>query len=354
MSKYQNLLRGNYSLIRPNPKHSPKINSKALKRLKDLLSYQAPSYNVMRQNEIAYKVLSYLQDIKAKFEITTDEYGNFYIVKGESEIYPCVVAHLDQVHKVYKNYEIKQRDDILWAMTWYDGKFDQVGTGGDDLVGVWTCLEALLELPSVKVVLFKDEEVGCRGSGKCDISFFKDCSFILQADRRQDTLDMIHHTNGVNTTSLEFDSALQPIMSKYGYDFNDGTMTDVGELVIKGCGCSAVNISCGYYRAHYDREVVSISGAMTCRQMMLEICTDLGSFRYKHVKQTPNYGNYGGWGSADLIDSDFDDDDFEGDTDYVRHTKKECPQCEDKTKLSFSQDFYFCEMCNFFADKHSI
>ena len=41
-------------------------------------------------------VLDYLNDIELTVE--TDEIGNLFLTKGVAEIYPCVAAHLDEIH----------------------------------------------------------------------------------------------------------------------------------------------------------------------------------------------------------------------------------------------------------------
>ena len=217
------------------------MNELKLSRLIDILSMQAQSFHVHEQIDIAEAVLEILKSQDISVTCTRDTSSNYYITKRttNAEHIPAVVAHLDQVHKYYEDYQIHQRGDILFATTLSHNKkgIVQVGTGGDDLVGVWVALEALIELPDVKVVLFQDEEIGCVGSGQFDVKFFEDCSFILQADRRGDTKDWITFTNGVKVQTKSFNKAAKNIYHKYGYSANSGSITDVGKLVINGAGC---------------------------------------------------------------------------------------------------------------------
>jgi hypothetical protein len=199
-------------------------------------------------------------------------------------------AHLDQVHDDQKYYRIIQDDDVLFG---WNGK-TQVGCGGDDLVGVWLAIEVLIERPYAKVAFFVDEEVGCVGSSAADISFFADSAFILQGDRNQYTYDWINHTNGVDVSTDEFDAAVSKIMAGYGYSFNDGSITDVGELVVNGAGCCAANIACGYHHAHSDKEIVYISEADNCLNLILDVIEQMGYQRWEMDTPVPYYGKYYG------------------------------------------------------------
>ena len=100
-----------------------------------------------------------------------DDYGNLYAIKGESESYPCVAAHTDTVNAIEKDYKLLQDDDVLFAV---DSNYNRLGVGGDDKVGVYIALEMLRKLDYCKAAFFVEEEIGCVGSKKADMSFFKD------------------------------------------------------------------------------------------------------------------------------------------------------------------------------------
>ena len=162
-----------------------------IERLKELLQLQAESYDHEAQLKIAKYVVNMYYNLKSDSDpelyIFDDKFGNTYIVKGSSDLYTCVVAHLDQVHDEQKVcYQIHQDGDVIFAIGKSRlGDYKQVGTGSDDLTGVWLCLELLLSQPTLKVVFFLDEEVGCLGSETSEVEFFKDCSFILQVTEDQ-------------------------------------------------------------------------------------------------------------------------------------------------------------------------
>lgn len=297
--------------VASEPVYRPKVTRKSLNRLLSLLEQQAESYNISQQHQIVSHFLKMFEEVdpKTELKIEKDDAENYYITKGEGVttpdgevLYPCSIAHLDQVHSYYDHYNIRTDGDIIYAFgRSKSGFYDQLGTGGDDLCGVWLCLEMLLHFKSMKVALFVDEEVGCIGSGKADLSFFADCSFILQGDRRHDTEDFIQHTNGVQVISREFKAEVKPILDEFGYDFNYGSLTDVGELVGDGAGCCGANVSCGYYDAHTKSETVSISKAFTCKELFIKLFKDLCYKRWEHTAEK-TYGRYYGGGGTNYYD----------------------------------------------------
>jgi putative aminopeptidase FrvX len=305
-------------------------------RLKTLLSLQAESYDLKQQLSIAQKVITHVQSKGIKLTWDMDALGNVSIVKGkpkDGEFYPAVVAHLDQVHIFREDYDIIEHKGCFMAIS----NYEQVGCGGDDLVGVWLCLECLLALDACKVVLFVDEEVGCLGSTDFDTSFFEDCCFILQGDRRSDTNDFVNYTNGVNTTTNEFNMAVDGLLGEYGYKFNIGSMTDVGELIINGAGCCAANVSCGYYEAHTDIEIVNICEAMLCLELFIELFTQFSGNRWSKAAETPaSFEQFkSNMSMKELLEAYYREED-----------PIECRSCEgDMYVDGLSSEYYRCEDC---------
>jgi putative aminopeptidase FrvX len=262
-----------------------------IKLLKTVLQWQAESHNVAQQRAIFEEVTKLLP---RGCTVTYDSYGNMYITKGTADVYPCYAAHVDQVHKYCDNFTVLRTGDFFHA---FDGaRGQQVGVGGDDKCGVYLCIQALKKFPACKVALFKDEEVGCVGSGKADLAFFSDVAFIVQGDRRHNKNDCINYTNGVSTSSAEFDAAAAPILKEFGYAFADGSCTDIGELVKRGVGCVALNLASGYFNAHSATEVVSISKLELCENFAYALFENLGHQRWAHVGKSKYASQYGdGW-----------------------------------------------------------
>ena len=102
-----------------------------------------------------------------------DEAGNLLITKGVSKTYPCICAHMDQVQHLHsKDFTVYQQDDCIFAFS--AKSKSQQGLGADDKNGLWIALELLNELPVLKCAFFVGEEIGCIGSSKVDLDFFKD------------------------------------------------------------------------------------------------------------------------------------------------------------------------------------
>lgn len=212
---------------------------------------------------------------------------NLYLTKGEAEIYPCFVAHTDTVHQIIEHFQVLELNGLL--VGWNPVAGLQVGVGGDDKVGVWLALQMLNELPAGKAAFFYDEETGCKGARKADLSFFDDCAFILQGDRRE-YKDVVIRASGDDLCSAEFIVGVGEHLEKYGREFcKNGMMTDVQELTERKVGISALNLSCGYYRPHGSTEVVSISEAIRTLNFMRAITSTMGHQRWPHVNETKKW-----------------------------------------------------------------
>lgn len=236
--------------------------------------------------------------------------GNVYGVKGEADVYPCIVAHTDTVHRIIPddNFHVMEAEGIIFG--WNSAAKDYAGIGGDDKVGVYIALALMHELPACKAVFFRDEEIGCQGARRAKMEFFKDCAFALEADRRGDE-DVVVRASGTDLTSDAFNVAIFPSMSKFDRRFSRaGLMTDVQELKEIGLNICAINASCGYYRPHSDEEYVVVREVMKTKRFFKDICVKLGHKRWLHTAPTRQWvtAGYRGYGWSDWSD----DDDYAG------------------------------------------
>ena len=109
--------------------------------------------------------------------------GNIYVTKGVSDTYPCIVSHIDQVQTIHsRDFQAIETKDIIFGFSPKNKRLE--GLGADDKNGVWLCLKCLMKYENIKVAFFVGEEVGCVGSSKADMDFFKDVRFVIQCDRR--------------------------------------------------------------------------------------------------------------------------------------------------------------------------
>lgn len=252
--------------------------------LEDVLSIQTVTHN--QRNMVAF-ILKTCHQNNLQYTITD---GNIYITKGDintTEYYPCIVAHMDTVHQFESNLTVVKINNKLMAIN--QDTMKQVGIGGDDKVGVFIALHLLLTQEKIKVVFFRDEEIGCEGSYKADVSFFHDCGYVLQFDRMGNK-DFITNAAGVELASKEFISKIP--LETYKYNEASGRMTDVMALKELSINISMANISCGYYNPHTMWEYVNILDVTKALQFAMAIIQDLGYVQYPHEhEEFPKY-NY--------------------------------------------------------------
>lgn len=181
----------------------------------------------------------------------------------------------------------------------------------DDKCGIYICLEALRRYQNVKVALFVSEEIGCIGSNAVDLSFFSDCAFIFQADRKGDD-EVIRHTNGVTTSTDEFMDLCKPVMDKYNYKFGTGTSTDVGTLIKREVGCCGFNFGSGYFQPHSLEEKICVSSLENCMNLMFDLADralqEEKRFDYVPPKIVTPARTYNGYGTGGYYGRDWEDE----------------------------------------------
>jgi putative aminopeptidase FrvX len=233
----------------PEPK-TYTLTDEDLSLLYPILRTQSKSRN---QGEMSAHVYSELSLLGATVEYD-EQSGNIYATKGEAPLYPCFVAHLDTVHAIIKNYDIRQYkngDLIGWNVD-----TNQIsGIGGDDKCGIFLALAMLRDLPAAKVAFFTDEEIGCLGAYDARMPFFDDVAFVLEADRRGNS-DIIRDAAGTELYSHEFSHAIAATMAEHGFSEAPGSITDVLTLKENGLAVSCLNMSAGYHNAHSAQEIV--------------------------------------------------------------------------------------------------
>lgn len=252
--------------------------------LKQLYAVHSPSG---QEQNIRKFIKQYVCENIPSAEIANDKIGNIYITKGVSDTYPCIVAHLDQVQKLHsKDFRAIETQDIIFGYSASNRR--QEGLGADDKNGIWIALQCLMKYDTLKVAFFVGEEVGCIGSSAADLSFFSDCRFVIEPDRRGHS-DLITEIGWISLCSDEFATGIQP--ERFGYKPTDGLMTDIETLRDNGLAISCINLSCGYYEPHTDREFTVKRDLLNCLdfvQHIIEHCTAV----YAHEPQEDPYAAY--------------------------------------------------------------
>ena len=240
--------------------------------------------------------------------VVTDAFGNLLIVKGESDTYPCLAAHMDQVQREHsKDFKVFEHNDVAFAFS--ANAIEQQGLGADDKNGIFICLECLEAFDAIKIAFFVGEEIGCVGSKQVDLQFFKDCRFIIEPDRMHGS-DLITSMFCGEVCSEDFIKAID--YKRYGYKPEHGSITDVGTLVERGVGISCLNLSCGYYNAHTSEEITILSELENCLDFVKDIiatCTDVYPFEHIGWWDYDWYGHRGGKRGKDDL-SYFDEEDY--------------------------------------------
>ena len=109
-----------------------------MEKLMALYGISSPSG---REGKMAKFIIEELKKMEIPFR--QDRYGNIYAIKGNRESYPCVVAHMDEVHRRKTgSYAAHLVADSM--IVGYDHKRKRMtGIGADDKNGIWICLKCL-------------------------------------------------------------------------------------------------------------------------------------------------------------------------------------------------------------------
>lgn len=228
-------------------------------------------YSINSKSGKEYEIKKFILDFLSELSLTIEEdkIGNLFITKGQSDSYPCVVAHLDEVHICLKRIVI-ENPPIIYAV---NDKGEQVGIGADDKNGVWIAMQLLRKIDTIKVALFVQEEkegelAGCRGAKACDLSWFDNVRYVIECDRKGSS-DFIIQAKEINLCNFDFIPL--EILKKYSYWATKGGNTDIVALKQIGLKQDCCNLSCGYYNPHKENEYTNIDDLNNCLNMVLEI-----------------------------------------------------------------------------------
>lgn len=233
-------------------------------------------YKINSKSSNEDKIKSFLLDSLHQLPISveTDAIGNLFITKGLADLYPCVAAHLDEIHAPCQR-EVVVEGDIIYTV---NNLWNRVGCGADDKNGLWIIYHLLHSEPILKVALFVQEErdagiAGCRGARVCNLSFFDNVKYVLECDRKGAS-DVVRIGKG-DIVLCNSDFIPLAILQKYNYEMVSGGKTDVVELKMRGLNIPVCNISCGYYNAHKNSEYTRFSELENCLAFVTEIIQTL-------------------------------------------------------------------------------
>ena len=232
--------------------------------LASIMKVQSASYKTHRMAKFITKTLQ-----KDGLGYSKDKYGNIYVEKGNADLYPTMVCHIDTVHAMNDNVRIVQTGDKMFSID--SSNCHRIGIGGDDKVGIYITLSCLRAFDNFKAVFYLDEEVGCVGSSQSDFNFFDNSTIVLECDRKGYG-DFVTNISGTILSDDTLIDDIQVILDNYKYVTTNGGLTDVLEIA-ENTNIQVANISCGYYEPHTDNEYIVLSEVEKVRRMCIEILT---------------------------------------------------------------------------------
>jgi di/tripeptidase len=292
-------------------------------RLLEVLSI--PS--VFKREEL---VRNYITDfaIKNGIKVMVDDKGNIYLTKGsekitEGEYYPCVVAHMDTVHKMQESlvdknerlkivesvYEVDENTTQTTLTARMPNSDTKAGIGGDDKCGVFVCLEMLEYFDVIKAAFFVEEEIGMLGSKEADEGFFSNVGYAIQFDAPSDNW-ITEVCSGVRLFDDQFKGLITETLSSDGYtSFSVDPFTDVNQLAQKFDFC-CLNLGCGYHRQHTVDEYVIVEEVENAVKVGINIISHLGIEYYHHEKPKPTLNEWSSSSPWYDMDDDFEDEEL--------------------------------------------
>ena len=168
------------------------------------------------------------------------------VIVGDGYVYAqgdfpvLLVAHLDTVHsKVPQLFVYDKKKTIMSSPQ---------GIGGDDRCGVYMIFEVVKKF-NCSVLFCEDEEIGGIGAEKflkTDLAQTLTFNYMIEFDR-QGCNDAVFY----NCDNEDFEEFITQEFYQTAY----GTFSDISVLA-PYIDCAAVNLSCGYYKAHTTSEYV--------------------------------------------------------------------------------------------------
>lgn len=268
-----------------------------IKLLKEVLSI--PSYTRYEQ-DVRNFLISWAENEGIDYRV--DEFGNLFMKKGESDSYPCVVAHMDTVHLDQREMvgtedrllilEGKGPDgNILYAQQASpSGVNITTGIGGDDKAGVFIVLELMKKFDTIMAAFFVEEEIGCFGSRKAiGDEWLEQAGYFIEFDAPTD--DWISkRCSNILLFNDEFEKILEPVWEMFNLSkpsISD-PYTDVQELK-KNYDVNCINYFAGYMDMHTSFEYVVVEYVQKAIDLGIATINELGNKRYEFISSKKRF-----------------------------------------------------------------
>lgn len=232
----------------------------------------------------------------------------FVYAQGDFPV--LLVAHMDTVHKHLPNTIVYSKNkDVISSPN---------GIGGDDRCGIYMVLEVIKRY-NCSVLFCEDEEIGGIGAEKFT-DFVNAMITAKNKGEKSDAIDvvdemefnyMIEFDRRGKDDAVFYDCDNEEFTNFICQDFykeNWGTFSDIS-ILAPFFGVAAVNLSCGYYKAHTEDEYVVFS---EMERSIEEACKILGRtteediFAYIPCKYKSYYKGYSSAYSGGAWYDDYD------------------------------------------------
>lgn len=204
----------------------------------------------------------------------------FVFAQGKLPV--LLLAHMDTVHdKTPEKFEYDPFKQIISSPQ---------GIGGDDRCGIYMVLN-IAKKYNCSILFCEDEEVGAVGAQnfvKTELATTLEFNYAIEFDR-QGSNDAVFY----DCDNEEFEEFITEKFYKTAW----GSFSDIS-IVAPALGCAAVNLSCGYYKAHTKAEYVvlpEMEASMEAACKILDRTTEKDKFEYIEAKHYSIYGNKHGW-----------------------------------------------------------
>lgn len=238
---------------------------KEIKELVDLYKIFSPSF---QEQELSEYVQKKLKAAGVKFELMDDQI--FSIKEGK----PLLSAHMDQV-SVQAITKVKMKKGKIKA----DGNL-----GADDKNGVWILLQLIRKYPDeVSFIFSTGEETVTQNDISDWLTVYgeeleKKVPYGLVFDRRGKG-DIIGEMNEYCTE--EFSNDVEACIGDLGYSGTMGVFSDADALSEH---LSCVNLSCGYYKAHSEKEYTKVKELYNALAAGEKIINEMTQYYQKPIK----------------------------------------------------------------------
>ena len=225
-----------------------------------------------------------------------DEKGNVYMCKGslpEGDFFPCVTAHMDTVH--HEQIPFIEANRPIPLVTEEDGGrhfifAEDFGLGGDDKAGIAIVLTIVDQLPACKAVFFVEEEAGCEGSRKAELSWFKDVGYIIAFDSPGGNCASWSCCSECLFDKTFYETYLAELGDKFGLTkYVAHPYTDAMVLRID-TSLMSMNFGAGYYKYHTRNEYCVAEEMDNAAAMGLYLIGRLGykEYVFPYAPKKPN------------------------------------------------------------------